>query len=54
MLISRYPPEFCAALGHAYLIHSAVAFITLCVGNRMPASLWFAHGRGLVGGYYVN
>lgn len=30
------------------------AFFMLCLGNKMRASLWFAHGRGLMQAYFVN
>jgi glycosyltransferase involved in cell wall biosynthesis len=30
------------------------ALIMLCVGNKMRASLWFAHGRGLMQAYFAN
>jgi glycosyltransferase involved in cell wall biosynthesis len=30
------------------------AFVTLCLGNKMRASLWFAHGRGLMQAYFAN
>jgi glycosyltransferase involved in cell wall biosynthesis len=30
------------------------AFLMLCLGNKMRASLWFAHGRGLMRAYYAG
>jgi glycosyltransferase involved in cell wall biosynthesis len=30
------------------------AFVMLCFGRRVRASLWFAHGRGLMNAYFAN